>query len=91
MKVESFIARRLRFEGRVAIIAIAISFFVIILAVAISAGFRKEIHSAVLLHIVEHVRTGIEKNCIVNNGCCPSSEKLAFFSFFKFKISSEQS
>lgn len=47
MKVESFIAGRLRFEGRVAIIAIAISFFVIILAVAISAGFRKEIHSAV--------------------------------------------
>lgn len=47
MKIESFIARRLRFEGRVAVIAIAISFFVMILAVSVAAGFRKEIHSAV--------------------------------------------
>lgn len=47
MKVEGFIAERLRFEGRMAIIAIAISFFVIILAVSISGGFNKEIHKAV--------------------------------------------
>lgn len=47
MKVEGFIAERLRFEGRMAVLAIAISFFVIILAVAISGGFNKEIHNAV--------------------------------------------
>ena len=42
-----FIARRLRVKEKMAVVAIAISFFVIILAVAISAGFRREIRGGV--------------------------------------------
>ena len=43
MNAQTFIARKLRFSGRLAIVAIAISFFVIVLSLAISAGFRYEI------------------------------------------------
>lgn len=43
MKVEGFIAGRLRFKGRIAAVSIAVSFFVMILSVAVSSGFRKEI------------------------------------------------
>src|SRR5574344_1761748 len=45
MNTEGFIANRIRFKGRVAVTAMAISFFVIIIAVAISAGFRNEIRN----------------------------------------------
>ena len=47
MRAEGFIARRLRVKEKMAVVAIAISFFVIILAVAISAGFRREIRGGV--------------------------------------------
>lgn len=47
MKVEGFIAGRLRFKGRMAAIATAISFFVIIIAVAVSTGFGKEIRGSI--------------------------------------------
>ncbi|MBR4809067.1 MAG: ABC transporter permease [Bacteroidales bacterium] len=47
MKAEGFIASRLRFKGRLAIVAIAVSFFVMIISLAISAGFRKEIRSGI--------------------------------------------
>ena len=47
MKVEGFIAGRLRFKGRMAVVAIAISFFIIIIAVAISSGFSREVRSAI--------------------------------------------
>ncbi len=47
MQAEGFIARRLRVKEKMAVIAIAISFFVIIIAVAISAGFRREIRGGV--------------------------------------------
>ena len=43
MKAEGFVASRLRFKEKMAIVAIAISFLVMIVAVAISAGFRREI------------------------------------------------
>ena len=43
MSVESFIASRLRFKGKLAVVAIAVSFFVIIISLAISGGFRNEI------------------------------------------------
>ncbi len=43
MKAQSFIARKLRFAGRLSTAAIAVSFFVIVLSMAISAGFRNEI------------------------------------------------
>jgi len=46
MQVEGFIAGRLRFKGRMAAIATAISFFVIIIAVAVSTGFGEEIRGS---------------------------------------------
>lgn len=47
MQAGGFIARRLRVKEKMAVTAIAISFFVIIIAVAISAGFRREIRGGV--------------------------------------------
>ena len=47
MQAESFIAHRLHFKEKLTIGAIAISFLIMIVAVAISAGFRKEIRSGV--------------------------------------------
>lgn len=43
MNAESFIARRLRLKGRIATVCITISFLVMIIAVAVSSGFRSEI------------------------------------------------
>ncbi len=45
MDASFFIARRLRFKGRIVMVSIAVSFFVMILAVAVSSGFRQEIRS----------------------------------------------
>lgn len=45
MNAESFIAGRLRFQGRIAVAAIAIASFVIILSVSVSSGFRKELRN----------------------------------------------
>ena len=47
MVAERFISRKLRFKGNVAAIAIAVSFLVIIVAVAVSSGFRHEIRNGV--------------------------------------------
>ena len=47
MVAERFISRKLKFQGNVAAIAIAVSFFVIIVAVAVSSGFRNEIREGV--------------------------------------------
>lgn len=47
MNVGGFIAGRLRFKGRVAVWATAISFFVIIIAVAVAGGFSREIRAGV--------------------------------------------
>ena len=47
MKVEGFIAGRLRFKGRMVITAIAISFFIIIISVSISSGFSSEVRKAI--------------------------------------------
>lgn len=41
-----FIASRISFKGRIAMVCIAISFVVMIVAVAISSGFRHEIRSS---------------------------------------------
>lgn len=46
MRVEGFIAERLRFRQWMAVFATALSSFVIILAIAISGGFRHEIRKA---------------------------------------------
>ena len=47
MVAERFISRKLTFQGNVAAIAIAVSFFVIIVAVAVSSGFRSAIREGV--------------------------------------------
>lgn len=43
MDVSLFIASRLRFKGKIAMMCIAVSFLVMIVAVAVSSGFRHEI------------------------------------------------
>ena len=45
MSAPSFIASRLRFKGKIAMVSIAISYLVMILAVSISSGFRREIRN----------------------------------------------
>ena len=47
MVAERFISKKLKFQGNVAAVAIAVSFFVIIVAVAVSSGFRHEIREGV--------------------------------------------
>lgn len=43
MDASFFIARRLRFKGKMAMVSIAVSFLVMIIAVSVSSGFRNEI------------------------------------------------
>ncbi len=47
MDASRFIARRLRFGGKIAAVSIAVSFFVMILSVSVSSGFREEIRDGV--------------------------------------------
>ena len=47
MNAPAFIARKLRFEGKIAMVSIAISFLVMIIAVSVSSGFRREIRSGI--------------------------------------------
>ena len=47
MVAERFISRKLKFQGNVAAVAIAVSFFVIIVAVAVTSGFRNSIRQGV--------------------------------------------
>lgn len=47
MNAPSFIAKKLRFKGKIAMVSIAISFFVMIIAVSVSSGFRREIRSGI--------------------------------------------
>ena len=47
MSATGFIAGRLRYRGRIAMVSIALSFLVMIIAVSVSSGFRKELRDAV--------------------------------------------
>ncbi len=47
MGVTGFISGKLRFRGKIAMASIALSFLVMIIAVSVSSGFRKEIRDAV--------------------------------------------
>ena len=47
MDVSLFIAARLRFKGKIAVVSIAVSFLVMIIAVSVSSGFRHEIRSGI--------------------------------------------
>lgn len=68
MKVERFIAGRLRFEGKIAAITIAISFLVMIVAVSVSSGFRTEIRHGVA-DIAGDVRiTSVDMNFLSEDG-----------------------
>lgn len=46
MDVSLFIASRLKFKGKMAMVCVAVSFLVMIIAVAVSSGFRYEIRKA---------------------------------------------
>ena len=47
MGITGFISGKLRFRGMIVVISIALSFLVMIIAVSVSSGFRKEIRDAV--------------------------------------------
>ncbi len=47
MDASFFIAGRLRFKGNIAVLSIAISFLVMIIAVSVSAGFRRELREGI--------------------------------------------
>ncbi len=47
MEAVRFISRKLSFQGKLAAVAIAVSFFVMIVAVAVSAGFRTAVRDGV--------------------------------------------
>jgi len=47
LRAQGFISRKLKFQGNVAAVAIAVSFFVMIVAVAVSSGFRHSIREGV--------------------------------------------
>ena len=47
MKATKFIAKQLRFHGRIAMATTAVASFIIIIAVAISSGFRKELRDGI--------------------------------------------
>ena len=47
MDVSLFISRRLRFRGGIAMLCVAVSFLVMIIAVSISAGFRNELRTGI--------------------------------------------
>ena len=47
MDASFFIASRLRFKGNIAVLSIAISFLVMIIAVSVSAGFRRELRAGI--------------------------------------------
>ena len=47
MSPDRFIARKLKFQGKLAAVSIAVSFLVIIVAVAVSSGFRESVRDGV--------------------------------------------
>ncbi len=47
MDASRFIARRLRFGGKIAMVSIAVSFLVMIIAVSVSTGFREELRDGI--------------------------------------------
>jgi lipoprotein-releasing system permease protein len=47
VEATGFIARRLRFGGKIAVVSIAISFLIMIISVAVSSGFREELRDGI--------------------------------------------
>lgn len=73
MDAASFIARRLRFKGSMAKVSIAVSFLVMIMAVSISAGFRKEIRRGVSSYSGDIQITNSSMNYLGEEDPMPSS------------------
>ena len=73
MQAARFIARRLRFRGNLAMAAIAISFFVIIIAVAISSGFRKAVRDGVSAAAGDVQITRIDMNVAGDSSSLPAT------------------
>lgn len=83
MNASSFIAGKLRFKGKIAMVSIAISFLVMILAVSISSGFRREIRSGVAAICGDVQLTAADLNIISEDSsiaaeppCLPSLDSL---------------
>lgn len=47
MNVSLFIAKRLNFKGKIAMVCIAVSYLVMIIAVSVASGYRKEIRNGI--------------------------------------------
>lgn len=69
MAAVGFISKKLAFKGRIALAATAISSFVMIVAVSVSAGFRKEIRAAVQEHCADVSVSGIHAD--IYSGSAP--------------------
>ena len=74
MGADRFIARRIKFQGRLASTAIAVSFLVIIIAIAVSAGFRREIQSGVAALTGDIILATAPSAGIGEDGCMKVSE-----------------
>lgn len=72
MNYTGFIARRLHFKGKAASVSIAVSFFVMILAVSISSGFRKEIRSSLASFCGDIQLVGIGDNYLTEDASISS-------------------
>lgn len=62
MDASFFIAGRLRFKGKIAMVCIAVSFLVIIIAVAVSSGYRHEIRQGLSALSGDVLLSGPDRN-----------------------------
>lgn len=62
MDVSGFISRRIRFRGRMASVCVAVSFLVMIVAVAVSSGFRSEIRNGLSEFCGDVTLTPLDRN-----------------------------
>lgn len=74
MRAQNFIARRLRFKGRLAAVAVAVSFFVMIVSLAIASGFRTEIRSSLSEMSGDIQISAGEEPMPARPGCLPALE-----------------
>ncbi len=76
MKVEGLIASKLRYKGKLAVAATAISFFVIILAVAISSGFSSEIRKSVSAYSGDIIVSNVYDDLVAENNPLENTDSL---------------
>lgn len=73
MGAENFISRRIRFRGRIASVCVAVSFLVIIVAVAVSSGFRREIREGLSEVCGDVTLTPLRADYLGENASIPAS------------------